>query len=126
MYQCDSPNLIKCFDVYRNEDLKVMAIEYCNGKTLQAEIDEKRRIPEAEAVMIAKHVIIGMMVALRLFRNCIATTSSTGISRQKISCRTTAPTRSSTLDSPRSYKSRRKTQKSRAPPWAPSPRWLRR
>ena len=101
MYQCDSPNLIKCFDVYRNEDLKVMAIEYCNGKTLQAEIDEKRRIPEAEAVMIAKHVIVGMMVPFRLFRNCIAITSSTGTSRQKISCRIMAPTRSSILDSPR-------------------------
>jgi hypothetical protein len=46
MFQCENPNLIKCFDVYRNDDLKIMIIEFCNGKTLQAEIDEKRRIPE--------------------------------------------------------------------------------
>ena len=50
MYLCKSPFLIKCFDVYSNDDLKIMVIEYCNGKTLQAEIDEKKRIPEREAV----------------------------------------------------------------------------
>ena len=46
MYMCDSPYLLKCFNVYQNEDLKILIIEYCNGKTLQAEIDEKKRIPE--------------------------------------------------------------------------------
>ena len=35
MYQFNSPNLMKCFDVYRNEDLKVLILEYCNGPTLQ-------------------------------------------------------------------------------------------
>lgn len=39
MYMCDSPYLLKCYDVYENEDFKVMVIEYCNGKTLQAEIE---------------------------------------------------------------------------------------
>jgi serine/threonine protein kinase len=38
MYQCNSPNLVKCYDVFRNEDLKVLVLEYCNGGTLQAEI----------------------------------------------------------------------------------------
>jgi len=35
MYQCDSDHLIKCYDVYSNQDLKLMMIEYCNGTTLQ-------------------------------------------------------------------------------------------
>lgn len=46
MYQCNSPYLIKCLDVYRNDDLKVIVTEYCNGKTLQAEINEKKRLSE--------------------------------------------------------------------------------
>lgn len=46
MYMCDSPFLLKCYDVYENSDLKVLIIEFCNGKTLQDEIDEKKRIPE--------------------------------------------------------------------------------
>lgn len=45
MYMCDSPYLLKCYDVYENEDLKILFVEYCNGQTLQAEIDSKKRIP---------------------------------------------------------------------------------
>ena len=62
MYMCDSPYLLKCYDVYENEDLKVLIIEYCNGSTLQAEIDEKRHIPEKEAWIIVKHIMNGLMV----------------------------------------------------------------
>jgi serine/threonine protein kinase len=35
MYQFNSRNLIKCYDVYRNDDLKILILEYCNGSTLQ-------------------------------------------------------------------------------------------
>lgn len=35
MYQFNSPNLMKCYDVFRNDDLKVLILEYCNGPTLQ-------------------------------------------------------------------------------------------
>jgi serine/threonine protein kinase len=62
MYECESPYLLKCFDVYENKDLKVLIIEYCNGKTLKAEIDERKRIPENEAWVILKHIINGLMV----------------------------------------------------------------
>lgn len=64
MYQCNSPYLIKCFDVYRNDDLKIIVMEYCNGKTLQAEINEKKRLSEQYAVQIIKHVINGLMVLI--------------------------------------------------------------
>ena len=46
MYICDSENLLKCYDVYENEDLKLIVIQYCNGETLQAEINRRGRIPE--------------------------------------------------------------------------------
>jgi len=46
MYMCNSDHLIRCYDVYSNKDLKILILEYCNGSTLQQEIDEKYRIPE--------------------------------------------------------------------------------
>lgn len=65
---CNSPYLLKCYDLYENEDLKVLIIEYCNGKTLQAEIDEKKRIPESEAWSILKQIINGLIVGVCLDR----------------------------------------------------------
>jgi serine/threonine protein kinase len=85
MFECNSPNLIKCLDVYRNDDLKVLVLEYCSGATLQKEIDDKRRIPEKEAIEIIKHLINGLMVSLSPRRNCTATTSSTATSRPRTS-----------------------------------------
>ena len=46
MMICSSENLIKCFDVYENKDLKLMVLEYCCGVSLEDEIKVKRRIPE--------------------------------------------------------------------------------
>lgn len=46
MMQCDSDNVVRCYDVYENKALKIMIIEYCNGGTLQEEINQKLRIPE--------------------------------------------------------------------------------
>lgn len=31
MMLCDSPNLIKCYDIYENKDLKILIMEYCDG-----------------------------------------------------------------------------------------------
>jgi len=44
MQMCNSPYLLKCYDVYENADLKVLILEYCNGKTLQEEVDERGKI----------------------------------------------------------------------------------
>jgi serine/threonine protein kinase len=77
MMTCDSENIIKCYDVYQNQWLKVMVIEYCNGMTLQEEINEKKRIPEKEAIFIMRQLINGVAVRLNLLRNCIGTASFT-------------------------------------------------
>lgn len=45
MMKCDSPHVMKCYDVYENKDLKIMMIEYCNGGTLADMLGEKGRIP---------------------------------------------------------------------------------
>jgi len=38
MQQCDSINLLKCFEIFENEDLKILVIEYCDGLTLAEEL----------------------------------------------------------------------------------------
>ena len=34
MSSCNSPNLVKCHDVYASMDLKIIVMEYCNGGDL--------------------------------------------------------------------------------------------
>jgi len=46
MMLCDSPNLIKCYDIYENKDLKILVMEYCNGENLQTYRLRKKKIPE--------------------------------------------------------------------------------
>ena len=41
---CDSPYLIKCLDVYENDDLKIIIMEFCNGGTLESYIKDKVKI----------------------------------------------------------------------------------
>lgn len=68
---CNSPNLVKCYDVYENEELKLMMLEYCNGGSLQDYIDRKGRITEKEAILIFKQILNGIAVNVDLVRNCI-------------------------------------------------------
>ena len=42
MMACHSDHIVKCFAVYRNDQLVLMVIEHCKGPTLQALIDHKR------------------------------------------------------------------------------------
>lgn len=43
--RCDSNNVMKCYDVYENTDLKIMMIEYCNEGTLADMLAKRGRIP---------------------------------------------------------------------------------
>jgi serine/threonine protein kinase len=45
MEMCNSPYLIKCLDVYENQDLKIIVMEFCNGGTLESYILERKKIP---------------------------------------------------------------------------------
>jgi serine/threonine protein kinase len=44
MMLCESPNLIKCYDIYENADLKVLVMEFCEGRTLEDELKSKKKI----------------------------------------------------------------------------------
>jgi serine/threonine protein kinase len=46
MVRCNSPYLAKCFDVFRNNDLKIIVMEFCNRGTLTKYIEEKNTLPE--------------------------------------------------------------------------------
>jgi serine/threonine protein kinase len=84
MQVCDSPNLLKCFEVMENDELKILILEYCSGKNLQEYIDEKKSLPEEEAIGILKQIINGIAVNNFLFRNFISIVLFIVISRQKI------------------------------------------
>ena len=45
MMLCESPNLIKCFDIYENSDLKILVMEYCQGLTLDKYLRKKKKLP---------------------------------------------------------------------------------
>ena len=54
---------MKCYDVYENEDLKIMMIEYCNGGTLTRQLLKSEKVfTEKEAVDIIKQIIFGIAV----------------------------------------------------------------
>lgn len=96
MQQCDSPNVLRCWEIFENESLKVLILEYCNGHTLQEFLDRKIRINEEEAVRILRQVINGIAVPLPPRRSCTSTASSTATSRPTTSWSTRGSTRSST------------------------------
>jgi serine/threonine protein kinase len=85
MQSCDSNYVLKCFSIYKNEDLKVLILEFCNGKTLHQELQEKHHLPENEAIIIIRHIINGLMVVPDRPRKCTSTRSSTATSRPRTS-----------------------------------------
>ena len=60
MMICNSTNVVRCFNVYENKQMKIIVMEYCNGGELQREISKKVKIPEREATLILKQVINGI------------------------------------------------------------------
>ena len=46
MNQCDNPNLVRCFEVYQNEKLKVIVMEYCNRGNLESYLEQKGSVSE--------------------------------------------------------------------------------
>ena len=68
MLQCNSPNLLKCYDIYENKDLKILILELCEGKTLYEYLQKKQKLPEQEAVEILRQIISGIAVDLQLIQ----------------------------------------------------------
>lgn len=68
MQLCDSPNILKCYQIFQNDSLKVLILEYCSGQTLQDYIDKKRVIKEDEAVRILRQIINGIAVIILLMK----------------------------------------------------------
>ena len=62
MERCDSPNVVKCFDVFLNQDLKFIVMEFCNRGNLEDEIKRRKHIPEREAIPMLKQIINGITV----------------------------------------------------------------
>lgn len=77
MARLDSPHIAKCFDIYQNNDLKIIVMEYCGQGTLYDAVFRKGKISEEEAVGYLKQMIMGLAVKKLLFRKCIKSTSFT-------------------------------------------------
>ena len=77
MQKCSSPNLVKCYEVYENDDLKIIPMEFCKDGTLQHYVNSRSNIPEREAISIIRQVINGVAVQEILIRNYIQKVSYT-------------------------------------------------
>ena len=62
MRRCSSTNLVKCHDVYLNEDIKIIVMEYCNGGTLDEFLTDQGKVSENQAILIIKQILNGISV----------------------------------------------------------------
>ena len=62
MQMCDSPHVIKCYDIVENNRYKIFVLEYCNRGTLHDELKKKKAYPVNDALAILKQIILGLSV----------------------------------------------------------------
>lgn len=69
---CDSPHVIKCYDIVENNKYKIFVLEYCNRGTLHDELKKKKAYPVNDALAILKQIILGLSVIhISFLRNFI-------------------------------------------------------
>ena len=66
MRKCAHPNLVACYDVYQNQDLKIIAMEHLSGGSLQDYVKRRVTLPEVEALSITKQIFNGVAVGIYL------------------------------------------------------------
>lgn len=66
MKNCNSPYVIKCFDVITTSESEIMVLEYCKDGDLHRLIKKKKRLTEEEALNILKQIVKGFAVILDL------------------------------------------------------------
>ncbi len=62
MQLCNSPHVIKCYNVKENERYKIFVLEYCNRGSLSDELKVKKAFPIIDALAILKQIIVGLAV----------------------------------------------------------------
>lgn len=68
MQMCNSPNVVKCYDIVENNRYKIFIMEYCNHGSLHDVLIKKKAYPVNDALAILKQIILGLS---ELHRNCI-------------------------------------------------------
>lgn len=80
MQLCDSPHVVKCFDIIENQRYKILVLEFCNKGSLDDELKKKNALPVEYALAILKQIILGIAVIFsHNFRNYTEIRSFTGI-----------------------------------------------
>ena len=83
---CNSPHVVKCYDIVENKRYKIFVMEYCNRGSLQDELRKKKAYPVNDALAILKQIILGLSVqSYFIYSNFTRTVSSTETLKQKIS-----------------------------------------
>lgn len=62
MSKCESKHVVRLYGRYETDDYIMLALEYCNGGDLAMQIDNRGKIPENEAVLIIKQIVLGFAV----------------------------------------------------------------
>jgi serine/threonine protein kinase len=64
MRECNSPHIVKCFEVLRTDEFEIMVLEYCRSGDLFKYIRDKKKLHEAEALAILRQIVRGFAVRL--------------------------------------------------------------
>lgn len=59
MMKCNSPNVLKCYEILQNKQVKILVLEYCSGKSLE-EYCKNKKLTEKEAVPILRQIMNGL------------------------------------------------------------------
>ena len=78
--KCNSPNVLKCYEILQNKQVKILVLEYCSGKSLE-EYCKNKKLTEKEAVPILRQIMNGLAVIMILFRSYISMKSCIETSR---------------------------------------------
>ena len=62
MRKFDHDHIIKCYNIYENDDFTILSTQYCNEGNLLEEILKKKVLYEEDAIDIIKQIAVGLAV----------------------------------------------------------------
>lgn len=66
MKEFDHPNLVKCYNSFKNDNFKIFILELCNGGNLDQVIMDCGALREDKAIPILLQMVLGLSVTNRL------------------------------------------------------------
>ena len=80
MRMIDHNHILKCYDIYENDDFIIFVTQYCNGGNLYEELKKGIVLYEDDAINIIKQIVLALAVHYHpILSNYIPRTSYIGI-----------------------------------------------